>query len=375
MTKALSTLLLAGVATGLITTSAAGQQTQGWYVGPQAGWTHLNDPDSDIPCTVFASSEFCRRGQIVGDVFRANMKEGFGAGLAAGYEGVGWAGLRLEAEITVRNNGISSVTDTSGPLFPPGTTFPAKGSITSIAFMTNAVYDFMPESVWTPYLGVGVGAARISIGDAGPAGTGINVDAKDWQFAYQGIAGIKYAFNPRWTASLDYRYFATTDPKFSTNITGSTISAKTQYSTHNVFLGIAYHFGAPPAPPPPVQPVMQPPAAPPAPPTRLFIVYFEFDKATLTAPGAKTVHEAAMTFKSTGSAKIMLTGYTDLAGTQQYNLGLSKRRADTVAGALVKEGVPKAAIVEAWRGKENPAVPTADGVKEPRNRRVEIVLP
>ena len=82
-----------------------------------------------------------------------------------------------------------------------------------------------------------------------------------------------------------------------------------------------------------------------------------------------------MTFKSTGSAKIMLTGYTDLAGTQQYNLGLSKRRADTVAVALVKEGVPKAAIVEAWRGKENPAVPTADGVKEPRNRRVEIVLP
>jgi outer membrane protein OmpA-like peptidoglycan-associated protein len=87
------------------------------------------------------------------------------------------------------------------------------------------------------------------------------------------------------------------------------------------------------------------------------------------------VHEAAGAFKTTGSAKIMVTGYTDLAGTQQYNLGLSKRRADTVTGALVKEGVPRPAIVEAWRGKENPAVPTADGVKEPRNRRVEIVLP
>ena len=373
--KALSALLLAGTAIGLVATSAAAQQTQGWYLGPQAGWTHLNDPDSDIPCTALTSPEFCRRLQIKGDVFRANMNEGVGAGLAVGYQGVGWAGLRLEGEITVRNNGIGSVTDTSGPLVAPGTTFPAKGSITSVALMTNAIYDFMPESVWTPYLGVGVGAARISVGDAGPAGSGINVDVKDWQFAYQGIAGLKYAFNARWSASVDYRYFATTDPKFSTNITGSTISAKTQYSTHNVFLGVAYHFGAPPAPPPPVQPAMQPPAPPPVAPVRLFVVYFEFDKSVLTAVGAKTVHEAAMTFKSAGSAKIMVTGYTDLAGTQQYNLGLSKRRADTVTGALIKEGVPRPAIVEAWRGKENPAVPTADGVKEPRNRRVEIVLP
>jgi outer membrane protein OmpA-like peptidoglycan-associated protein len=46
-----------------------------------------------------------------------------------------------------------------------------------------------------------------------------------------------------------------------------------------------------------------------------------------------------------------------------------------VKGGLVKEGVPAAAIVEAWRGKENPAVPTPDGVREARNRRVEIILP
>jgi len=371
--KALSALLFAGTALGLAT-GAQAQQTQGWYLGPHAGWTHLNDPDTDIPCTAITSPEFCNRLRINGDVFRANTNEGVGAGLSLGYQGVGWAGLRLEGEITVRNNGIGSVTDTSGPLLTPGTTFSAKGSITSLAFMANALYDFMPDSVWTPYLGAGIGAARISIGDAGPAGTSINVDATDWQFAYQGIAGVKYAFNPRWSASLDYRYFATTDPTFSGSVLGTHFSQKTQYSTHNVFLGVAYHFGAP-TPPPPVQPAVQPPAPPPPAAPRLFIVYFEFDKANLTADGARNVHEAAGAFKTTGSAKIMVTGYTDLAGTQQYNLGLSKRRADTVTAALVKEGVPRPAIVEAWRGKENPAVPTADGVKEPRNRRVEIVLP
>jgi outer membrane protein OmpA-like peptidoglycan-associated protein len=374
--KTLSALLLAGTALGLAS-GAHAQQTQGWYLGPEAGWTHMNSPDSDIPCGIINSGpEGCGRIGVTNpaDVFSAKMNEGFGAGLALGYQGVGWPGLRLEGEIAVRSNGIKSVTDTTGPLLPPGATFNAKGNITSLAFMANALYDFMPDSQWTPYLGVGIGAARLSLEDAGPAGTSINANATNWQFAYQGIAGVKYAFNPKWSAGLDYRYFATTDPTFSTTVFGIHASAKTQYSTHNVFVNVAYHFGAP-TPPPPVQPVVQPPAPPPAAPTRLFIVYFDFDKSNLTTDGGRIVHEAADTFKKTGSAKIMVTGYTDLAGTQQYNLGLSKRRADTVKGALVKEGVPSAAIVEAWRGKENPAVPTPDGVREARNRRVEIVLP
>lgn len=377
--NAVRALLIAGIALG-IASGAQAQQTQGWYLGPQAGWTHLNEFDTNIQCTVFRSSEFCSGRRILtnditgNDTFRLKMNAGFGAGLVVGYQGLWWQGLRLEVEGTVRSNGIDTITDTTGPAFPAGSSTKARGSITSLAFMGNAIYDFMPDSVWTPYLGVGVGAARISVEDAGPSGASLNVNGHDWQFAYQGIAGLKYAFNAKWSASVDYRYFGTLDPTISTNVLGTPVSAKGQYRTHNVFLGVAYHFGAP-TPPPPVQPVAQPPAPPPPAAPRLFIVYFEFDKANLTADGARVVHEAAGAFKTTGSAKIMVTGYTDLAGTQQYNLGLSKRRADTVTGALVKEGVPRPAIIEAWRGKENPAVPTPDGVREARNRRVEIVLP
>ena len=119
---------------------------------------------------------------------------------------------------------------------------------------------------------------------------------------------------------------------------------------------------APPPPPPAAAPMAQ----------KQFVVYFEFDKFNLTPEGAKVVQDAAAAFKSTGSARVAITGYTDAAGTQQYNLGLSKRRADTVHGALVRAGVPDAAIAESWHGKENLAVPTPDGVREPRNRRVEI---
>jgi len=126
-------------------------------------------------------------------------------------------------------------------------------------------------------------------------------------------------------------------------------------------------------PPPPAAPPPAPAAAPAPPQSRLFVVYFNYDKSDLTADGQKVVDEATAYYKQKGSAQVKIDGYTDLSGTQAYNLGLSKRRADTVRAAMVKGGVPANAIVSAWHGKENPAVPTADGVREARNRRVEIV--
>jgi outer membrane protein OmpA-like peptidoglycan-associated protein len=119
------------------------------------------------------------------------------------------------------------------------------------------------------------------------------------------------------------------------------------------------------------------PAAPPpaavAPAKQMFIVFFEFDKSALTADGKKVVDAAAAAFKS-GKSGVAISGYTDLAGTQQYNLALSKRRADVVKQALAKDGIPASAIDESWHGKENPRVPTGDGVREPQNRRVEIAM-
>lgn len=58
-----------------------------------------------------------------------------------------------------------------------------------------------------------------------------------------------------------------------------------------------------------------------------------------------------------------------------YNLRLSKQRADSVLNQLIKLGVPADAITEMAHGKENPRVLTAEGAREPQNRRVEIVLP
>ncbi len=129
-----------------------------------------------------------------------------------------------------------------------------------------------------------------------------------------------------------------------------------------------------PTTPPPVAAAPPPaPAAPPPAAPKQFVVYFEFDKSALTPEGSKVISDAAAYFMQMHPPRVSISGYTDLAGTPQYNMGLAKRRADMVRGGLVKAGVPDSAILESWHGKENPAVPTPDGVREPRNRRVEIV--
>ena len=69
-----------------------------------------------------------------------------------------------------------------------------------------------------------------------------------------------------------------------------------------------------------------------------------------------------------------MNGYTDTSGTPQYNQGLSMRRAQAVAAELVKDGVPQTIIAIWGFGETHLLVATGPGVREPQNRRVEIVI-
>jgi outer membrane protein OmpA-like peptidoglycan-associated protein len=106
-----------------------------------------------------------------------------------------------------------------------------------------------------------------------------------------------------------------------------------------------------------------------------FIVFFDLNEATLTPDGARVVAEAAQEYQETGAAEIVVTGHTDTSGSAAYNLKVSQRRAEVVANELIRRGVPATDITTVGRGEEDLLVPTADGVREPRNRRVEIVVP
>jgi OOP family OmpA-OmpF porin len=120
------------------------------------------------------------------------------------------------------------------------------------------------------------------------------------------------------------------------------------------------------------------PPAPPMPPMmarKVFLVFFDWDRDTITPEGMQIVQQAAGAFRSGAPVTIQVTGYADRSGSPGYNQRLSERRANNVSNALVRLGVPRQAQVVGGRGENDNRVPTADGVREPQNRRVEIVFP
>ena len=124
---------------------------------------------------------------------------------------------------------------------------------------------------------------------------------------------------------------------------------------------------------------LEKPIQAPAPPKAAVVpdryqVFFDWNKATLTAEARKVIGEAAQSYKTSGKATIVATGHTDTSGSAAYNMRLSVRRAEAVKAELVRLGVPAASITTIGRGQEDLLVPTKDGVREPQNRRVEIQI-
>jgi OmpA-OmpF porin, OOP family len=134
--------------------------------------------------------------------------------------------------------------------------------------------------------------------------------------------------------------------------------------------GVRYTFGVTPPPPPAPAPV----AAPAPAPARSYLVFFDWDKATLTDRARQIIAEAAENSRHVQYTQIEVNGYTDTSGTPKYNMGLSIRRAQNVAAELVRDGVPRNAISIHGFGETHLLVPTGPGVREPQNRRVEIII-
>jgi OmpA-OmpF porin, OOP family len=362
-------LLVAGAMASLAAPAWADQP--GWYVGGAGGFAKLQSLDSSNSSLDFNTSE----------------TNGFAT---LGFAGYDFGGIfRAEGEIGYRHHDVRSVTvvndgglgERLGVGSLTGASSLPSGTITALTFMLNGIVNVVPS--WhriTPYIGGGFGAAHLSLNKLAVAGTTI-ADDSDTRIAGQGIAGIAARVAPRVSLGLEYRYFITANPSFNDT---SGQSFQTKYREQDILLAVTYHFGAPPPPPPPVPAAAPPPPMPPPapvavpPPARVppvFLVFFDFDKANLTPAGAKIVQQAAAAYSSSGAARINVTGYTDLVGSAAYNLQLSQRRAATVRRYLLTLGVPAAAIIEQGRGKQDPRVPTAEGVPNAENRRVEIVLP
>ena len=136
---------------------------------------------------------------------------------------------------------------------------------------------------------------------------------------------------------------------------------------------VEYKFGGasePEAAPAAYEP---PPAVAPAATPRSYLVFFDFNKSDLSPPATAIVDQAAQNAGPANVTRLTLTGHTDTVGSDAYNMRLSRRRAESVATQLEKDGIAASEIEIVAKGKRDPLVPTADGVREPQNRRVQIV--
>jgi outer membrane autotransporter protein len=212
--------------------------------------------------------------------------------------------------------------------------------------------------VWQPYV-----RANLWQNWGGAATTTFGVDqvpllqqSTQLEFA----AGLTFKYNPLLSFYTQAGY------EFA--VGGDTDGGKRQGVKGDI--GVRLTFGAPPPPPPALVPAAAPaPAA-----ARSYLVFFDWDKATLTGRARQIIREAAESSTRVAYTRIEVNGYTDTSGTPKYNQGLSVRRAQAVAGELVRDGVPASAISIRGFGETHLLVPTGPGVREPQNRRVEIVM-
>ena len=306
-----------------VVSQAQSLQYPGFYIGAEGGGTWMFQTSTGTPLG---------GGTIYPDI-------GWAAGGMIGYD---FVGPRVELEGIYRRN---TATVGAGPF----NSFGAAKDDTAI--MANILYDFNAGGTIVPYIGAGAGIAFVRT-------SALGFSSDTTQFAYQAILGVGYNIDPMFRVNLDARYYGTTSPNFISNT----------YSNNNISLmaSLQVRFGAPTVAPPP-------PAPPPA-QTNSFMVFFDWDRSNLSQQALATIGQAANAYKTKGSARVVATGHADRSGPENYNMALSLRRANAVKDALVQNGVPATAISVVGKGESQPLVPTADGVREPQNRRVEIVI-
>ncbi len=123
---------------------------------------------------------------------------------------------------------------------------------------------------------------------------------------------------------------------------------------------------APPPPPPAANPACAEPIA--------GIVFFEWDSALVPDSAMPTIQAATQNLAACGWRGISVAGHTDRSGGDGYNDALARRRADAVARLIAGQGTAANQIEVSSFGERTPKVPTADGERNPQNRRVEITV-
>lgn len=219
-------LIIVGCAT-LLMFSASAYSAQGAYFGGSVGMTLPTDAGlglSDI--------------DDMGVSIDVASKSGLGLGVALGYDFGN--SMRVEGEFAYQKNDLDKMT---ASYMGFSASLGLEGEATSTAFMVNGYYDFTNLSALTPFLGAGIGYAKVETeiteltgyeGIEGEEDLELAGSEDDTALAYQVGAGIGWAVSETLTLDAKYRYFATEDLDFE--------GASLEYSSHNFYVGIRLGF-------------------------------------------------------------------------------------------------------------------------------------
>ncbi len=374
---------------------------QGFYLGIEGGANFLKDQkfklySFDPPLGIGAVADGTQ-------ISKVGFDTNYIGGLLTGYAFT--SGLRMELEVARRHNKFDKI-----DLIDGSPSQRVEGKENADIAMGNLWLDFFPSGWVHPYIGGGIGAARIDIRDPGVDSVGLFASGSNLQnafdvvLAYQGGAGLRFDLTKHLTASLDYRYLRSERGKFNLLENNPDSHVETRYQSQAALLSIRYHFGEehepavapvepvqiveviqPPAPPPPVAPPPPPPCEAPLVGQAMNLqgckigdvivlrgVKFMFDKSVLTLNAKALLDGVAEALTRRPDIKVAILGHTDSKGSDSYNQRLSEQRAQSARQYLIERGIEAGRMLAVGLGETQPIADNTSDEGREENRRVEL---
>jgi len=364
---ALATTVLAG---------SASARDQAWYIGLEAGGFISEAKNFDLTTPAGVATE---------NALRNTYEPGWEVGGNLGYD---FGMFRAEFEVAYKNTNLNEVTvngvipviphgNENRRAPPSGVYTAADGNARILSFMLNGMFDFGgTDTPWSGFVGGGAGIARTQahIWQLQKFGLAY-ADDSDTGFAWQVVAGLRRSLSDKVDLSLKYRFFNVNDLSFQTT---NGLDLDGSFRSHSLLLGLSFNlYEDAPAPPPPPPPPAAPPPPPPPPAVVVpgpFLVFFDWDRQEITPEAAAILDRAAEAYVQTGQSSVVIDGHTDTSGPAAYNQKLSERRADAVKAYMAGKGISESQMTTRGFGFNRLLVDTPLGVREPQNRRAEVVF-
>ncbi|EMQ4858235.1 porin OmpA [Morganella morganii] len=304
-----------------------------WYTGGKLGWSQYQNTGSNIGNTGPTHKDQIGAGAYAG--FQHNQYMGF----ELGYD---WLG-----RMPYKGDGNNGAFKAQGVQLTTKLSYPVMDDLD--------VYTRLGAMVWRADATASIDGKRVKDNDTGVSPV----------FAL----GTEYAITRDIAARLEYQWI---------NNIGDKETTMARPDNGMLSVGVAYRFGQDEVAAPVVEPA--PVVAPVVENKRFTLrsdVLFNFNKSTLKAEGQEALNQLFNELASIDPTQgnVLVIGYTDRIGSQNYNLPLSQKRAQSVVDYLVAKGIPAGSIRAEGRGKEDPVTGNkCDNIKQ-RAALIECLAP